>query len=305
MLSSRAIATVPSLNRMKMLGILMVLISSVGIGIAPTFAKFALNAGSNTFTLVAMRNLIMVCLIAAYFLISGTKPHIGRKPLLISLAMGPVYIALGYGYLGSVAYISVSLAIVIYFLHPLLIAIVSRVLGHEAISGRQILATLLALVGLALSIGFSVGAIDARGVLLALMSAGACTVMILSNSYAMQKTPSVVVIFYMVLCATLVYGSIGLVSHSFVFPVNRSGWVGIVGVGLGYTVGILTFFWAVPILGAFRATMISTTEPLFGIVCAVVLLGNKVSLLQVLGTAMLVAAIIAVEVDAMRRKAST
>ena len=266
--------------------LLMVLVSCFAIGIAPVLAKLALNGGSNALTIVTVRNLVMAFILAVVMACLRKPFRLPRKALIRSVAMGPVYILLGMGYLGAVAYIPVNLTILIYFLHPLLIGIIVRLIGHEAVSLPRIAAFALALAGLGIAIGVRWTQLNPMGLGLALLSAVACTVMIVSNSVTMKSADSLAVTFWMVLSAAIILAVANLAFGRMVWPHDLSGWVGFAGVGLAYTIGLTLFFVAVPILGATRATMLTNLEPLVGIGFAMLLLNEQISLLQALGMAL-------------------
>jgi hypothetical protein len=63
---------------------------------------------------------------------------IGRGTLIAGLLSGVAYLFMAYGYIGSVAYIPVSLAVLIYFTHPLLLALIAHLRGTERLNGRKI-----------------------------------------------------------------------------------------------------------------------------------------------------------------------
>lgn len=266
--------------------ILLVLLSCVAIGGAPVLAKLALDGGSNTLSLVAARNLIMVAVLA---IVLGALRRPFKLPagaLCRSLAMGPIYILLGVGYLGAVAYIPVNLAILIYFIHPLLIGITVRLIGHEAVSWPRIAALFLALAGLGVAIGAKWTHLNAAGLGLGFVSALACTVMIIGNSITMRSADSLAVTFWMVLSAAVVLSVFQIFFGKIAWPDNAEGWFGFVGVGLAYTVGLAAFFVAVPLLGAARATMLSNIEPLLGIGFAMIVLNEHVTWVQAMGMAL-------------------
>jgi drug/metabolite transporter (DMT)-like permease len=119
--------------------------------------------------------------------------------------------------------------------------------------------------------------------------------MIVGNAAAMKEADSVLVIFYMVLSATVIlaiahpfYGTLNL-------PAGIRGWTGFLGVGIAYTVGITLFFAAIPMLGATRAAMMSNIEPIFGIVGAALVLGESVSIIQGCGILLVLGSIILME----------
>lgn len=275
--------------------ITMVLISSVAIGTAPIFAKLAYDGGSNAYSVITTRNLMMTICLGLGLLAFGKSFRLSRQAVLMSLAMGPVYILVSFGYLGAVAYIPVNLTILIYFLHPLLIGFVLRFIGHETVSSVRIGALCLAISGLGLAIGAKWSHLNAFGLGLAFMSAIACTVMIVVNSITMKRADSVAVIFYMVLSATLLLAAAHTVCGKLLLPGGPSGWIGFFGVGISYTVGITMFFAAIPMIGAARASMMSNIEPIIGIVFAMLILGERISTLQEAGMALVFVSIIIME----------
>lgn len=62
-----------------------------------------------------------------------------------------------------------------------------------------------------------------------------------------------------------------------------------------YTIGTVTFFGAIPYLGAVRAAMITNLEPVLGILFAMMILGERVSSVQGLGIVMVITSIFAME----------
>jgi drug/metabolite transporter (DMT)-like permease len=119
--------------------------------------------------------------------------------------------------------------------------------------------------------------------------------MIVVNSITMKRAESIVVIFYMVLSATLFLAAVHTVCGTSILPVGRPGWIGFFGVGISYTVGITLFFAAIPMIGAARAAMMSNVEPIIGIVFAMLILGERISMLQETGMALVFLSIIIME----------
>ncbi len=263
--------------------ILLVLLSCVAIGIAPTLAKLALNGGSDSLSIVTARNLIMSIILALVLGWLRRPFKLPRQELCRSLAMGPVYILLGIGYLGAIAYIPVNLAILIYFLHPLFIGIVVRLIGHETVSWPRLAALCLGLAGLGIAIGARWTHLNLAGLGLAFMSAAACTVMIIGNSITMRTADSLTVTFWMVLSAAIILLAFQVIFGKMLWPSSTEGWLGFIGVGLAYTIGLSAFFVAIPLLGTARATVLTNIEPLVGIGFAMLLLNERITWLQAMG----------------------
>ncbi len=281
--------------RLQAIGAAMVVLSTIAIAIVPTFTKLAFDGGSNTLTVVMARSILTVALTWFVMVVLGQSLRLGRTPLLISLATGVFYAVMLYGFLGAVAFIPVNTVILIYFTHPLLVGLVAARLGHEVISAKMVGALIAAFAGLGLAVGLSFASFNLAGIALAALSSVTCVFVVVGNGRAMKQAGSLAVIFYMMLSASITLALPLLAFGTIALPETLSGWIGFGGVAVGYTVGTLAFFCAVPILGAVRSTMISNIEPLLGIIFALVILGERVSPLQGVGIALVLASIVVKE----------
>ena len=185
--------------------------------------------------------------------------------------------------------------ILIYFIHPLLVGVLTAWLGDEAISSKMIAALAAAFVGLGLAVGFTVHRLNTEGLLLAALATITCVGVIIGNGRAVKQANGLVVVFYMMLSAAAVLAILFAFFGSWALPSSASGWLGFAGVAIGSTIGTLTFFCAVPILGAVRATMVSNLEPLLGILFAVLILEESIAFIQGAGIAIVLAAIVTME----------
>jgi drug/metabolite transporter (DMT)-like permease len=200
-----------------------------------------------------------------------------------------------YGLLGAVHYLPVNMVILIFYLHPLMVGVVAVLAGREAKLWKCLGALAAALVGLGLAVGFSFSALNLVGVALTLMAAVIGAIVIIGGSHAMRTSDSLAVTCYMMLSAAVALTMFGFVQGTVQWPVTLSGWAGFGGVAVAYTIGTITFFAAIPLLGAMRAAMISNLEPVLGILFAMAVLGEAVSPLQGVGIVMVIASIFAME----------
>jgi drug/metabolite transporter (DMT)-like permease len=115
----------------------------------PTAAKLAHDAGTTTLTVLSARGLIAVVVLSLTMFATGQRFAIGRKALLACILAGLAYLFMSYGYIGSVAYIPVSLAVLIYFTHPLLLAISSHLRGAERLFQARVVLVCLSDAGAA------------------------------------------------------------------------------------------------------------------------------------------------------------
>jgi drug/metabolite transporter (DMT)-like permease len=282
-------------QRHQLLGAALVVLSTAAIAIVPSFARLAYDGGSDTLTVIAGRSIMtaVVCFLVTAML---RRPlHIPHRSLAISLGLGLLYAVHLYGLLGAVTYLPVNMAILIYFLHPLMIGVAAMFVGRETASPLRLGALVAAVVGLALAVGFSLGSLSPLGVALASLAAVLAAVIITSSAVAMRDSDSLAVTSYMMLSAAFCLSVLCLAQSHVKLPATAEGWLGFGGVALSHTIGTLTFFGAIPLLGAVRAAMITNLEPVLGILFAMLILGERMSPVRGTGIALVIASIFAME----------
>lgn len=281
----------------------MVVLSTIAIAIVPTAAKLAYEAGSNTLTVLSMRGVIAVALIAGLIAIRGGTFRASRTSLMYCLVSGLFYTAMSYGFLGSIAYIPVSLMVLIYFTHPVLIAVIARWQGATPLSFRKLGLAVAIFAGLAIVLGPDLSSLNPVGVALAALAAIAVCGMILSNAKAQDGIGSALVNFYMTAVTVVIFVAATTAQAAWSFPSTPLGWLGLAGAGTGLAVGLLAFFAAFSYIGPVRATMVSNIEPLLGILFAVAILGEHLGPGQWTGALLVVLALVLFELPEPRREA--
>jgi drug/metabolite transporter (DMT)-like permease len=276
-------------------GVLLVLLSTAAVAASPTAAKLALDAGSNTATVVASRGAIGVALMGLLLAGSGQAFAIGRPALERCFCAGLFYAVVSYGFIGSVASIPVSLAVVVFFTHPILVAASSHWRGEERLTRRKLALALAALAGIAMVLGLEPGSLDPVGIGLAALAAAAACGMILFTARAQEHATSTQANFHMTAVAVAVLAAATTAGDAWVFPSGVVGWLGLAGSGLGVAVGLLLFFAAFRHIGPVRATVLSNVEPLLSVLFAAAVLGERLGPWQWAGVALVVAALVLFE----------
>ena len=94
------------------------MLSGSTIAVAPTAAKLALESGSNPLTILTLRSIIGVALMALLMVASGQTFRVTRRTLALCLYAGLAHTLVAYGFISSVARMTVSLAVLVYSTHP-------------------------------------------------------------------------------------------------------------------------------------------------------------------------------------------
>jgi drug/metabolite transporter (DMT)-like permease len=272
-----------------------VLLSTVLIAVVPILAKLANEGGSNTLTLISARSVLSVLAVSSLLWLAEKPFAIGSFALVTSLCTGVAYGIMLYCYLEAVNFLAVNLVILIFFIHPLLVSLMTVAIGEDKLQLVTVLAPVAALGGLAMAMGFSFGQVNSTGLMLATLAMLLAAFVIVGNARAMLGAPALSVVFYMMVSAAVSLGIIFVAIGHLALPATAIGWTSFLGTAVAATAGTLTFFVGMEYVGTSRATMITNLEPVFGVAFAVTILGEKLAAIQFVGIAIVIGAIIAME----------
>ena len=285
-------------------GILLALASAVAFAVGPTAAKVAFDYGSNALTVVTLRGVGGAALMAVLIPLAGQRFVIGADALLRSLYCGVFYSLVVYGFIASVATLPVAVAVLVFFTHPILIAVIAHRRGGDRLTGRKLfLACAAAFAGIALVLGPEIGALDPIGIALAALAAIAMCGMIFSSARAQERASSIQVNLYATAASSVAFAGVTTALGGWALPSGTVGWLGIAAAGVGIGVGLLTLFAALRRLSAVRATMLTNIEPLLAILFAAVILGERLEPRQWAGVALVVTALVLFEAAGHQRRA--
>jgi drug/metabolite transporter (DMT)-like permease len=287
----------------RRVGIVLVLTSTIAFAIGPIAARIAFDNGSNVLTVVAARGLIGAALLALLIVLFRQDFRISRAALHWCLACAAFSALMVYGLIGAVAYIPVSIATLIFFVHPLIIAVIVHYRGGDRLTGGKLLLALGALGGLALTLGPSVETLDTTGIALAALAAITICGAILCASRAQRYATSTQVNLYVTGLGGVLFAVLASMLDAWSWPVNTTGWLGIGAAGIGIAVGLLCFFASFRHLSPVRATMLSNAEPLLSIVMAAIILGQWLRPVQWVGAAIMIGAIVLFEAAGRHERA--
>jgi drug/metabolite transporter (DMT)-like permease len=277
--------------------------------LGPT-SRFAFAAGVDELTLVLWRVVVGGLFVLGTAVVLGRLGQVVARPvreiprrhrLMLGVA-GLTNAALNLAVLMAINRISIALALLVFYTYPALVALVSTAFFRERLDALRWTALGVSLFGLALVVigAGEVGQLDLVGVGLAFIGALCQVVYALSARHGFPSVPSpqaggvtfgVAALTYLLVAGLT--GQMGvldtpLASSAALVPVLFAGVVG---------AGLPTMAWimGIRILGAPRAAIISTLEPVVGIALAAVLLAEIPTPIQVLGGACIVLAAIVVQ----------
>ena len=275
-------------------GAALVALSALGYSTNPIFGKVAYEAGANAVSLLAIR---FTMASVGLWIMLGLRGEAGalswakRLQLLALGAFGQSMVSLLYFI--ALEHIGASLATGLFYTYPAFVAVVGLFRG-EGLSRMGAAGLLLTVAGTWLLLSNDLGGFTWGGALLIICASLLYTLYIIVSNAWTRTTPPTVSATYVTTGAALVYLGLAAVSR----PALPGAGAYLAGAGLALCSTILamiTFFAGLPRVGSTRAAIISTLEPVFTALLAVVALHEHLGLLQMLGIALVVAGAVAAQ----------
>lgn len=270
-------------------GLLLVLASGITFGTLPIFVRYAYADGATPVTVLVLRFALAGALLLALTLLQRRTLPTPRR-LLGLIALG----GLGYGgqsfcYFTALTLAPVSLVTMLLYTFPAMVVGLSVAMRIERVDLRRSAALVLALGGIALTVGLGGGG-RPIGVLYGLLAAVIYSVYIVMGFRLMASGDPVPALAVLMLSAAAVYGVIAALS-GYQGPASVLGWSAVLGmVVIATVVPSLTFFLGMRRVGPAVTATMSTIEPLTSVLLAVGLLGEPLGLGQMVGGALILVA---------------
>ena len=301
------------MDRRRATGIALVLASAAGFGSGSLFAQPVYQAGVSWLVLSAWRFLLGAGLTWGWLLLSAERRQglrgLDRRALIAAAALGLLYVGNSGTYFAGLETVSPSLAALIVYLYPALVAVLSLRIGRRLHGRRAWLALSIALAGVILA----VGGIDPAatpllgGLLLVLASPVIYAVwIVLSARLSGERADAVgheasggasttAATAVMMSATAAAYWLVALGTGQPVLPaeVPIGAWYGLAGVGVLSTfIAIQTFYAGAQRVGAAQAALISTVEPIWTIALAALLFGIALTPIQLAGGGLIIAGVL-------------
>ena len=292
------------MDRRRLTGVALILASAAGFGSGSLFAQPVYGAGVDWLVLSAWRFLFGAGLTWGWLLLSPGRRRglreLDRRAAIAAIALGVLYVGNSGTYFAALETVSPSLAALIVYVYPALVAVLSLRIGRRLQGRRAWLALAVALLGVALSVGGidPAHAPPLSGLLLLVASPIIyATWIVLAARLSGEREDAVgesasdgataaSATALMMTMTAAIYWVAALSTGRPVLPgaVPSGAWLGLLGVGVLSTfVAIQTFYAGAQRIGAAQASLISTVEPIWTIVLAGLLFGVALTPVQLVG----------------------
>jgi drug/metabolite transporter (DMT)-like permease len=274
------------------LGIAIALAAAAGFALANTSASVAYQGGSNPLTIAATRFLVPTAALIVWLRVSGVSLVLPRRDALAAIVLGVVTALYTWALLRSFSSIPFALAILIFYLFPLMAAVIVAGFGWEKFSWKTGAAIVVALAGLALALDVRGGNLNTEGVALAFLAAAGLAVVVAVSSRVFGSGDARPLTLYMAATASVVLFIVCAMSGDFAWPHTASGWIGFAAAAALYGFAMIAFFIAITMIGPVRASLLSYADAVISAALGVVVLGQALTLIQTGGIALVILALI-------------
>lgn len=285
-------------------GVLLVALSATCFATMPLFARTVYGAGGDPSTLLLLRFVLAAAVLLPLAVRYSAAPPAGRA-LGGLLVLGALYVCQSLLYFVALTMTPVTLVALLLYVYPVVVAALASVLLRIPLTPARIVALGLALGGAGLTVIGPLTGGNWLGIALALGSALTYSGYILLATRVTRSVDSLWSSAIITASAGLLFGLLAMV-HGVALPAAGVGWAAVVGIALVSTVfAILAFMAGLIRIGPTDAATLSVLEPAMTALLAVLVLGERLGLAQLVGGGLIiVAALIVARADAPPRAPS-
>jgi drug/metabolite transporter (DMT)-like permease len=268
-------------------GIVAALLGATAYGVNIPAAKIAADLGVGGPAVILIRSGLFLIVIVLAMLISGWRPYAKASERQDLLLLGCFSAATALGYLSSLSFLPVSVAVVVFYTFPLWIILLTILRGAPG-AARRLLPFAMAFAGIVLVLGGGAERLDPRGLTLALGASIACAAMFL---VAPRITSAPLTTLVWTQPPNVIAGALGLLLFGGVpLPSTLAlAAIPLFFASVGYYLGFALQVLAAQKISPAAAGLLFLFEPVVAIICSVLLLGEPMGVQKVGGICLVIA----------------
>lgn len=281
----------------RKIGFAQIILSGVCFGFLGFFGKMAYKSAIAPGELLSLRYFLSAILLGIFLIFKNPQSlfKLTRFEIVSSLLLG----VLGYALFSSLYFlaltgISASLTVLLLYTYPLIVMVFSHYFLKERMGKKGVMAAVLVMIGL---LGLVYGEWSVSHPQFLLFGIGAAffyaIYIVLSRKY-LSKVAPIPSSFYVQLGAGLILSLIHFSAQpNRPFEILTDHAVLIFSMAIICSLMAMTLFLAgLQKITSFEASLLSTTEPISGVIIATLFLGEKIEEIQILGALFILAGLI-------------
>lgn len=274
---------------MRQIGILQALVSGLCFGFLGIFGKLAYQAQLRPGEFLALRFFVAASILGTLlFFFSRSSLRLPRKTLIQCLLLG----VLGYAVFSSCYFyalegLSASLTVLLLYTYPVYVTLASVIFLGEKFRVQHAIALPVMGVGMAALVWGEMAIRSTTSLAFGFFSAIFYSIYILLSSRVIRGHSAYGCVFYIMVGAGCTLSLLHLRAET--FPIASLGWLAVGGASLFSTiVAMALFLAALQKITNTETALLSTAEPLSGVLLASLFLGESFTVLQWMGGFLLI-----------------
>lgn len=284
-------------------GYILAIISAVIFGLMPLMAKYIYSDGVNSLTLVFLRNFLALPSLAVLTFAKHRTFKISLKELpkisLISFfgcCITPVLLFSSYNYMAT------GIATVFHFVYPSLVVLIGIVFLKKKVPFSTTISVIMCFVGICLFYNPS-APFSLQGCAYALSSAVTFAIYVtMLSSYKLNTAKGLLLSFYISLISSIITFLLCIATNSLKLPSTLNGWVlCAIFAFMVTTLAVVFFQQGALIIGGEKTSILSTLEPITGIIVGFVAFNEPVTISIAIGSLLVVGASILTAISDIKK----
>ena len=259
---------------------------------ADVLSKVVLLDGADALTMSVLRAVLGVAFLFAWLKLAPPRGAFTARATWVSLGIGVLFAGNVFLLFKAFEVVEVPIAILTYFVYPLLTGLVAAASGLERVTWRGAAAAVAAFLGLALMIGAHPTTLATVGIVAALGAALCRVVILLVTRALLSGAEPLRITWYSLLSSTAVFLVAVLATGNWQPPATMVGWLALVVLSVAVTTGLLGVFASTVRIGPFRTALFMNLEPLLTAIGSALFLAEVLTPLQALGGGIMLAALV-------------
>jgi drug/metabolite transporter (DMT)-like permease len=287
----------PAVRSARYVGVGLVVVSAAAFGALGVLARVAYDEGAEPVAVLTFRfGLAAVCFIAVRSLRPSPRPS--KRALTGLVAMGGCYLLQSLCYFTAVDHAPPGLVALLLYSYPAIVVAGAALFLGVRLTRTVVVACAVAVLGMMLVVGPSVGSGDAIGIVLGFAAAIVYAVYILVGSRVLEAADalwaSTVIMSTAAIGYLAVFTVLTATGNQPALPDSARGWWAIVALALLCTVVAgLAFLAGLARVGPADASTISTVEPVVSVLLSAAVTGEAITGWTVAGGALVLGSVVA------------
>ncbi len=275
-------------------GYLLAALAAAAYGTNPAFAVPLYADGMNPNSVLLFRYVMGLPILALILVVRRTGFRLAKDEVGPTAILGILMSLSSLGLFESYKYMNSGVASTLLFVYPVMVAVMMIFFFHEKFRMTVALCLLIMAAGLMLLMKPSGGeTLSAFGCLLVMLSAltYALYIVFVNVSKTIKEIPTTKLLFYVLAWGCLVFLVMIPMGHSLTMPPAASGWLNLTALAVIPTVFSLACTTrAIQLIGSTPTAILGALEPVSAVVLSVAVLGQAITMREIVGGLLIVLA---------------